>query len=116
METAKLVKEFHDIEVNRDMLLAGALLHDLSKVMEINVVGENFQESEFGKKIQHGFYAAYKAYEKQLPLELQHMLITHTPKSNVLPQSIEAVILHYIDFTDTDILNQSLGIPLMLKR
>ena len=116
METARLIKELHNIEVNMDMLLAGALLHDVSKVMEINVEGENFRTSEFGTKIQHGFYAAYKAYEKQLPLELQHMLITHTPKSHVMPQSLEAVILHYIDFTDTDVLNQSLGIPLMLKR
>jgi hypothetical protein len=62
-------------------------------------------------KIQHGFFAAYKAYELGLAMEIQHMLISHTPRSWVLPQSIEAVILYNIDTADTEVLNQSLGIP-----
>lgn len=115
-EAAVVVKELHDIDVDTNILLAGALLHDLSKVMEIRADGDDFKASEFGKKIQHGFYTAYKTYEKRLPLDLQHMLIAHTPKSNVVPQTLEAVILYHIDTTDTDVLNQSLGVPLMLKK
>jgi hypothetical protein len=113
--TAQLIKELHHIEVNMDLLLAGALLHDVSKLMEITADGNDFLTSEFGEKVQHGFYAAYKAYEKRLPLDLQHMLIAHTPKSNIMPKTIEAVILYYVDGMDTEILNYSLGIPLKPK-
>jgi putative nucleotidyltransferase with HDIG domain len=115
-EAAVVVEELHNINVDMDILVAGALLHDVSKVMEIRAEGDDFQASEFGKRIQHGFYAAYKAYEKRLPLDLQHMLIAHTPKSNVVPQTLEGVILYHIDTMDTDVLNQSLGVPLMLKK
>ena len=113
---AQLAMERHRIDANLDYLLAGALLHDVSKLLEIGADGKEHFATEFGKKIQHGFYAAYKAYEKKLPLEIQHILVSHTPQSAIMPQSIEAVILYNIDQTDTEILNQSLGIPLSPKR
>lgn len=113
---AGMAKALHNIDVNMDYLLAGALLHDVSKLLEITSERGNFKETEFGKKIQHGFYAGYQAFEKGLPMEVQHMLIAHTPKSAVMPQSIEAVILYYMDYADTEILNQSLGVPLTPKR
>jgi len=112
---AELIKSLHGIEVNQDYLLAGALLHDVSKLLEMTYNGRDFVKTDFGKKIQHGFYTAYKAYEKRLPLEIQHMLISHTPESRVMLQSIEAVILYNVDQTDTEILNQSLGLPLTPK-
>jgi len=113
---AKLAKQHHGIETNLDYLLTGALLHDVSKLLEIAADGKDYIATEFGKKIQHGFYAAYKAFEKELPIEIQHILISHTPQSAIMPQSIEAVILYNVDQTDTEILNQSLGIPLSPKR
>ncbi len=107
---AERIKSLHRIDANIDYLLAAALLHDVSKVLEMKSENGKFHQTEYGKKIQHGFYAAYKAYEKGLPMEIQHMLVSHTPQSGVLPQSIEAVILYNIDTTDTEVLNHSRGI------
>ena len=103
--TADIVRERHGIAADGDTLLAASLLHDVSKLVEYQSDGSGGTEkSRLGKLSQHGVYGAHKAWEKGLPEEIIHIIISHTHNSNVPPRTLEGVIVHYVDYLDTDAL------------
>ena len=113
---ARSVMANYAIPVERDVLLAGSLLHDASKLVEEDPNGKASKKTKLGKLIQHGAYTAHKALALGMPLEIVHLIITHTHASGMAPKSIEGIILHYVDFGDSDVLLQALGKPLLLRR
>jgi len=110
IEFAKTIKEVYGILVDMDHLRVISLLHDVSKLLEYDKNGQ----TDFGRLIQHGVYGAFKAWEKALPSEVIHSIISHTKKSAVIPSTLEGIILHYIDFADSDVLQYRAGKKLFL--
>jgi putative nucleotidyltransferase with HDIG domain len=110
---AKIVKEIHDIDVDVDILVVGSLLHDVSKLVEY---GPGEGHTRIGDLIQHGVYGAYKAMEKGLPMEVSHMVISHTMLSKKAPATLECAILHYVDYADSDALLWASGRPLLVSK
>jgi putative nucleotidyltransferase with HDIG domain len=103
--TAQIVEERHGIAVDRDTLLAAALLHDVSKLVEYQPEPSGGAgKSPLGRLAQHAVYGAHKAWEKGLSEEIIHIIITHTHNSGVPPRTLEGVIVHYVDYLDTDAL------------
>ncbi|MBI3026416.1 MAG: HD domain-containing protein [Candidatus Tectomicrobia bacterium] len=103
----------HGLKLDRDLLLAACLLHDITKPLESRPdpggapsggAASPAKKTEFGVKIQHGAYGAHKIWEKKLPkaLELAHLVITHTRASNTRSHSYEAALLFYADWVDSD--------------
>lgn len=60
------------------------------------------ESQKLEKKYQHGFLAAFWMEQAGLSKDLVHSVIAHTPLSAVVPQTQEAVIVHYADFADSD--------------
>ncbi len=104
--------------VNRDLLLAGAILHDIGKVKTYKV-GKGFEGTTEGKLIGHlvlGIQMVTTAAEsvsarlpdseetQRLKNSLLHLLISHHGimewGSPVEPLTIEACILHHLDNLD----------------
>jgi putative nucleotidyltransferase with HDIG domain len=110
---AEVIEKTYQFKIDKDILVTAALLHDISKVFEYDKEGK---KTKYGKLIQHAVYAAQKAEEHHLPLEVQHLIITHTGLSKIMPQTIEAIILHYVDYLDSDVLLHALNKPLFLKK
>jgi putative nucleotidyltransferase with HDIG domain len=102
---ADIVEARHDVVANRDTLVAAALLHDVSKLVEYrrDDTGGG-ASSSFGKLVQHAVYGAHKAIVRGLSDEIVHAIVSHTRRSGVAPRTLEAVILHYVDYLDTDVL------------
>ena len=98
-----------------DVLLAGGLLHDASKLLELEPDGKNGTESKKGKLFQHAFLGAHKALLEELPDEVVHIIISHTGKSRVVPQTPEAVILFAVDIADADINRVNVGEKLLIS-
>lgn len=111
MAVAQIVVDMYGREVDMDVLIAAAVLHDVCKLREYSKDGL----SKFGKLMQHGVYSAVKGFEFGLSLEMNHILLTHTKKSTVAPQTVEGVILHYVDYLDSDITRMFAGKPLLLQ-
>jgi putative nucleotidyltransferase with HDIG domain len=112
-----VVTGLHGVTVDRDATLAIALLHDVSKLHEFErdaAGGARF--SPTGRLYQHGFLGAHWMAEEGLPTELVHGVIAHTPLSAVVPQTQEAVIVHYADFADSDVQLLDAGRRLFCKR
>lgn len=97
---------------DRDLLITGALLHDLGKIREYDW-RRVIRYTDEGRLIGHisiatGLY--YRAFQELAPFDellqwnLLHLLLSHHGKreygSPVLPKTREAFLLHYADLSD----------------
>jgi putative nucleotidyltransferase with HDIG domain len=100
---AKSVMETRDEPLNNDHLIAGALLHDVGKLMEYEKKGKKVVKSEFGKKIRHPISGSKLAEETGLPKEVVHIIYSHSKEGDSIKRSPEAIIVHHCDFIDFEI-------------
>lgn len=101
--------------VDRDLLVAGALMHDIGKTIEYKDLPVPEQTVE-GKLIGHIsiMYAEFKNIvdklniKSEVPLLLEHMILSHHGKleygSPVLPSTKEAMLLSMIDLLDSQLM------------
>ena len=99
-------------DLNRDLLITGAILHDIGKIEEFSW-NKSIRYSDSGHLIGHivlGCSMVEKAADKVKDmhpltrLELMHMILSHhgekewgSPKR---PKSLQAIVLHYLDDLD----------------
>jgi putative nucleotidyltransferase with HDIG domain len=93
IQFAETLKEFHNIKINMDYLIAGAILHDLGKIFEYSE-----SPSELGRLFTHPISAMYFATKEDLPLEVIHIIETHSLEGELVKRSPEAAVVHYMDF------------------
>jgi HD domain len=106
----------HGWAYDRELLLSAALLHDTSKVVEYASEGDRVVVSEIGRLLQHGVWTANRVLGRGLGLDLAHLIVSHTPMSRTTPQSVEGVVLYYIDMLDSDVMSWHAGDPLLLTK
>ena len=115
VQAGETMQELHGIPFDRDALIALALLHDVSKIVEYEGSRQQVRKSQIGELIQHGVLAAAKMHQHGLPVEMVHGVVAHTPTSNTFPRTHEALIIRYVDFLDTDVMLLDAGLPLYLS-
>ena len=103
IEFAKVRERVYGEQIDFDILLAGALLHDASILLELEPDGDGAKKSFEGKIFQHSFLGAHKALIDDLPKQVVHIIISHTWQSRLFPQTPEAIIICCCDFADADI-------------
>jgi 3'-5' exoribonuclease len=99
-------------EIDRDLLVAGVLAHDLGKVEELEVTNR-IDYSDAGRLLGHITLGTafiderirgVAGFPPELALKLKHMILSHHGQlehgSPVVPMTIEAILLHYIDNLD----------------
>lgn len=101
--------------LSRDLLIAGAILHDLGKVFEYNI-SSSIDFTVTGRLVGHislgDSYICQKAAElnnfpNDILMKLRHLILSHHGEYEKaaarLPQTIEAVALHHADNMDAQI-------------
>ena len=64
---------------NRDYLVAGALLHDVGKLLELELSSDGKTvKSASGKLLRHAFTGVYLAMQNDLPDEIVHIIAVHS--------------------------------------
>ena len=99
---------FHP-EINRDLLISGAMLHDFGKIEELSFE-TGFEYSDKGKLIGHIVIGAMLVNDKinkikDFPADLKncliHLILSHQGKlehaSPVVPKTLEAIALYQAD-------------------
>lgn len=114
--TAEIIRDIHGIAFDRDALLAIALLHDVSKTVEYEPTPGGAAKARIGELFQHGFNGAEQARLKGLTDEVVHGIIVHTTYSRHAPRTWEAILVHYVDYLDTDALAHATGGALHLTK
>ncbi len=99
--------------VNRSLLIAGALLHDIGKleelmagsgVIEYTVPGRLKGHLVIGSEMIGEVVAGMKEFPKELLEQLQHLILSHHGRqefgSPTVPMTVEALILSFVDDLD----------------
>jgi putative nucleotidyltransferase with HDIG domain len=116
MQFSQIRSEIYGEEYNNDILLAGAILHDSSKILEVDPDGKTGSTSKRGRLFQHGFLGAHMAVVENLPDEVVHIIISHTGQSRLLPKTREAILIYALDLADADINRLNAQSPLLLEK
>lgn len=86
-------------EMNMDRLVAGGLLHDVGKIIEIEPDGEGgYRKSRSGMCVRHPVSGVMLAYEAGLPDEILNCIGCHAREGDGRPQTLETVFIHQADF------------------
>ncbi len=92
------------VPINRDYLIAGALLADVGKMLEFDKdASGNVIKGSFGEALRHPFSGVALCYKHGLPVEVMHIVATHSHEGEKVQRSIESIIFHHADFVDFDI-------------
>ena len=86
------------LPLNRDILIAGGLLHDIGKLLEYAREGDRFVTSPNGKLLRHPFSGTALAAQFDVPDEVLHIIAVHAKEGDLGPRTPEAVIVHHCDF------------------
>jgi putative nucleotidyltransferase with HDIG domain len=97
------VADAREESLNKDYLIAGALLHDVGKLLEYEKKDGKIVKSAFGEKIRHPAAGAQLAEECKLPEEVVHIVAAHSHEGDSMNRTAEAIIVHHCDFIDFEI-------------
>lgn len=88
----------YDVSLNMDFLTAGALLHDVGKLVEYTKKENDVTVSDTGKLLRHPATGTWLALEAGLPAEIAHIIYCHSWEGDKLQRTPEAHIVHQADF------------------
>ena len=91
---------FHnELPVNMDVLIAGAILADVGKLLEYEL-DENGKcvQGKYGKYLRHPFSGVSLAEQCGVPPEVCHIIAAHAAEGDLVKRSVEAYIIHHADF------------------
>jgi len=87
------------ISVNYDYLIAGGLLHDVGKPVEIEPDGKGyFRKSKAGKLLRHPSYGAAIGYKVGIPDEILNTIANHSSEGEGRPRTKETWLVMQADF------------------
>lgn len=93
-------KFYHgELPVNMDVLISGAILADVGKLLEY-VLDENGKavQGTYGKYLRHPFSGVSIAEECGISAEICHIIAAHATEGNLVKRSTEAYVVHHADF------------------
>lgn len=88
-----------ELPVNMDVLIAGAILCDVGKLLEYELdANGNSKQGVYGKYLRHPFSGVSLAEQCGVPAEVCHIIATHAGEGNLVKRTTEAYIVHHADF------------------
>jgi len=99
-ESGLKINEFFkdSLPVNMDVLIAGAILADVGKLLEYDKKDGETIQGVYGKYLRHPFSGVALAQECGVPAEVCHIIAAHADEGNMVKRSTEAYIVHHADF------------------
>jgi HD superfamily phosphodiesterase len=93
-----LAEHFRDrrgdrLDIDLDTLVAGALVHDVSKLAEF----DGMDDTRVYDLLGHPYYGVHVVARVGLPVEIAHIVLSHTGRTTVEPATIEAEIVRRVD-------------------
>jgi len=87
-----------DLPANMDIVIAGAILADVGKLLEYDKKNGKSVQGTYGKLLRHPFSGVSLAEICEVPAEVCHIIATHAGEGNMVKRTTEAYIVHYADF------------------
>lgn len=87
-----------DLPVNMDVLISGAILADVGKLLEYIMLDGKAVQGSYGKYLRHPFSGVSLAEECGVPPEVCHIIATHAKEGDLIKRTTEAYLVHHADF------------------
>jgi len=100
-ESGRKMNDFfgEELPVNMDVLISGAILADVGKLLEYELDDEGRAvQGPYGKLLRHPFSGVSLAEQCGIPAEVCHIIAAHAGEGNMVKRSTEAFIVHHADF------------------
>ncbi len=96
LKVAEVAEKNYKIPINRDNLLAAAILHDIMKIFEYKKSEKGLEHT--GILLDHSMLATAELYHQDFPEEVIHIIASHFGETGPTPpRNFEALIFHYCD-------------------
>ncbi len=86
------------LRVNMDVLISGAILADVGKLLEYEKKDGKAIQGNYGKYLRHTFSGVSLAESCGVPPEVCHIIAAHAGEGDMIKRSVEAYIVHHADF------------------
>ncbi len=86
------------LPIRMDVVLAGAILADVGKLLEYERGDGRTRQSARGRALRHPFTGVALAMECGVPDEVCHVVAAHAGEGDLVRRSTEAIIVHHADF------------------
>jgi putative nucleotidyltransferase with HDIG domain len=98
--SAEAMLEFmgNSLPIDLDVVVAGAILADVGKLLEYEKVGGETRQSARGKALRHPFTGVALAMEAGVPDPVCHIIAAHAGEGDLVQRTTEAIIVHHADF------------------
>jgi putative nucleotidyltransferase with HDIG domain len=99
-KSAETMREFmgRSLPIDLDVVIAGAILADVGKLLEYENVNGKTCQSRRGELLRHPFTGVALAMECGVPDAVCHVIATHAAEGELVRRSAEATIVHHADF------------------
>ena len=87
-----------DLPVNMDILIAGAILADVGKLLEYEMKDGISVQGMYGKYLRHPFSGVSLAEQCGVPATVCHIIATHAGEGDMVKRTTEAYVVHHADF------------------
>lgn len=99
-----------DFSLDHDKLMAGALLHDIGKLVEWTKGPDGkFGKSKAGNDLRHPVSGVVIAMRNGIPSDIAHIIAYHAHEGDAVKRSPEAVIVNKVDMMNFDSIRSFLG-------
>ena len=102
----KVIKEAYGkraAPIDHDVLLAGALLADVGKLLEYVKQDGRIVKGKAGEYLRHPFSGVGLCYKHGIPDAVMHVVATHSKEGDHVRRFPESIIFHHADFTDFEL-------------
>jgi len=96
IKTAETMEKVYGIPINKDNLIAAAILHDLMHLYEYKKGKEGIEHT--GMMLDHTMLAVAEYYHRDFPEDVIHIIAAHAgEQGTTTPRNFEALIFHHLD-------------------
>jgi len=113
-----VAEEIYGGRVDRDMVLAGVVLHDIFKPLTYEFEGERYSTTSLAERLDHLTLVTAELIRRDFPLELIHIVCAHHggQAGPMWPRTVEALICHLADYADSQLNGEVLRAARYLSR
>jgi putative nucleotidyltransferase with HDIG domain len=99
-KSAEAMIEFlgKSLRIDLDVVIAGAILADVGKLLEYEMVDGKVRQSTRGELLRHPFTGVALAMECGVPEAVCHIIAAHAAEGDLVKRTTEAIIVHHADF------------------
>jgi len=86
------------LKIDLDTVIAGAILADVGKLLEYEIVDGKARQSQRGEFLRHPFTGVALAMGCGVPEAVCHIIAAHAAEGDLVKRTTEAIIVHHADF------------------